>query len=89
MSVPGWYGESLPGTMITLQEARHDQEAGHPLAHRARVAHLMQLIAAHRPAFRQERTFRRAVALLVGEIVAFARHTVTQVLLALSMSDVN
>jgi hypothetical protein len=51
------------------------------------LATLMQIIAAHRPAFRQERTFRRAVALLVGELVAFARHTVTQVLLALGMHD--
>jgi len=37
------------------------------------LATLMQIIAAHRPACRQERTFRRAVALLVGELVAFAR----------------
>lgn len=47
------------------------------------LATLMQIIAAHRPAFRQERTFRRVVALLVGELVACARHTVTQVLLTL------
>ncbi|RMF99615.1 MAG: hypothetical protein D6735_15035, partial [Acidobacteria bacterium] len=51
------------------------------------LATLMQIIAAHRPAFRQERTFRRAVALLFGELFAFARHTVTQVLLALGMHD--
>ena len=51
------------------------------------LATLMQIITAHRPAFRQERTFRRAVALLVGELFAFARHTVTQVLLALGMHD--
>ncbi|ABY36093.1 MAG: hypothetical protein KatS3mg056_0076 [Chloroflexus sp.] len=51
------------------------------------LATLMQIIAAHRPACRQERTFRRAVALLVGELVAFARHTVTQVLLALGKPD--
>lgn len=51
------------------------------------LATLMQIIAAHRPAFRQEWTFRRAVVLLFGELFAFARHTVTQVLLALGMHD--
>ncbi|MGQ9614565.1 transposase [Chloroflexus sp.] len=47
----------------------------------------MPIIAAHRPAFRQERTFRRAVVVLFGELFAFARPTVTQVLLALGMHD--
>lgn len=46
---------------------------------------LLTLVAAHRPAFRQERTFQRAQALLLGWLCAFGRHTLTQVLLALGM----
>ncbi|RMG51805.1 MAG: hypothetical protein D6716_05090 [Chloroflexi bacterium] len=48
---------------------------------------LQTLPTAHRPAFRQERHYRRVVALLVGNLFAFARHTVTQVLLALGLHD--
>lgn len=48
---------------------------------------LQTLLTAHRPAFRQERHHRRVVALLVGNLFAFARHTVTQVLLALGLHD--
>ncbi|MHB0878730.1 MAG: transposase [Anaerolineae bacterium] len=48
---------------------------------------LFELLAAHRPAFRQERPFRRAVALVLGEVFSFARHTVTQMLLALGMTE--
>lgn len=48
---------------------------------------LLQLIAAHRPAFGQERTYRRAVALVFGELFSFARHTVSQSLLALGLTD--
>jgi hypothetical protein len=47
---------------------------------------LLQILEAHRLAFRQERTFRRSVALLFGELFAFARHTVTQGLLALGLT---
>jgi hypothetical protein len=50
------------------------------------VATLLKLLAAHRPAFRQERPYRRAVALVFGELFAFARHTVTQSLLALGLA---
>jgi hypothetical protein len=48
---------------------------------------LYQLILAHRAAFKQERTFLRAMALLMGELFSFARHTVTQGLLALGLTD--
>jgi hypothetical protein len=51
------------------------------------VATMLALIAAHRPAFRQERTYLRALALVFGELFSFARHTVTQVLLALGLTD--
>lgn len=47
----------------------------------------MELIEAHRAAFRQERTYRRAVGLVFGELFSFARHTVTQGLLALGLTD--
>lgn len=50
------------------------------------LAALLTLLAAHRVAFRQERPYRRAVALVFGELFAFARHTVTQTLLALGLS---
>jgi hypothetical protein len=47
----------------------------------------LALIAAHRAAFRQERPYRRAVGLVFGELFAFARHTVTQELLALGLAE--
>ena len=46
-----------------------------------------ELLAAHRGAFKQERPYQRAVALVFGELFAFARHTVTQGLLALGLTD--
>ena len=48
---------------------------------------LLALIAAHRPAFRQERPYRRAVGLVFAELFSFARHTVTQGLLALGLAE--
>lgn len=48
---------------------------------------LFGLLRAHRPAFRQERTFQRMVALVIGMLFSFARHTVTQALLALGLTD--
>ncbi len=51
------------------------------------LATLLALIAAHRPAFRQERPYQRAVALVFGEVFVFARHTVTQALLALGLAE--
>jgi hypothetical protein len=48
---------------------------------------LLELIEAHRPAFRQERTYRRSMGLVIGELFRFARHTVTQGLLALGLTD--
>lgn len=50
-------------------------------------ANLLHLLQAHQGAFRQERTYRRAVGLLFGELFSFARHTVTQGLLALGITD--
>ncbi len=51
------------------------------------VSALFGLLGAHRPAFRQERAFRRMRALLLGHLFSFARRTVTQALVALGMTD--
>lgn len=51
------------------------------------LQHLFEILAAHRDIFRQERTFWRVAGLLIGELFVFARHTVTQQLLALGLSD--
>ena len=48
---------------------------------------LFALLAAHCPAFRQERPSQRSVALLLGWVCAFGRHTLTQVLLALGLGE--
>ena len=48
---------------------------------------LFELLEAHRGAFRQERTYWRAVGIVVGEIFNFGRHTVTQGLMALGITD--
>jgi hypothetical protein len=44
---------------------------------------LLRVVDAHRCAFRQERTFLRMKALLFGHLFSFARHTITQALIAL------
>jgi hypothetical protein len=46
---------------------------------------LLELLAAYRPAFSQARVYRRAAALVLAEIFAFARHTTTQLLLTLGL----
>lgn len=48
---------------------------------------LLALLLSHRSAFRQERTFGRMQALIFGYLFSFARRTVTQVLLALGLTD--
>jgi hypothetical protein len=48
---------------------------------------LYKLLSAHRPAFKQERTFQRVVSLVLGELFNFARHTITQGLLSLGLTD--
>lgn len=56
-----------------------------PATVRPLLPEVFALAAAHRPAFRQARTAQRSVALLVGWLGAFGRHTVTGVLLALGL----
>lgn len=51
------------------------------------LKHLFGLLQAHREIFKQERVYQRVVALVVAEIFVFARHTVTQLLMALGMTE--
>ena len=44
---------------------------------------LIKLLKAHRHLFKQERVFQRIALLVIGELVIFARHTVTQILFSL------
>jgi hypothetical protein len=53
----------------------------------ALMKQVLELIGAHRGCFGQERTYRRGVALVFGELFAFGRHTVTQLLLALGVVE--
>jgi len=53
----------------------------------ALLAELWQLLRQVQHFFRQERVFRRVVALLFGELFALGRHTVTQLLRALGATD--
>jgi len=48
---------------------------------------VLNLLRAHRRAFRQERTYRRGIGLFFGELFSFARHTITQGILALGITD--
>jgi hypothetical protein len=48
---------------------------------------LQELLVAFRPAFGQERPYRRCVALVLGSVFAFARHTLSQVLLTLGVTE--
>jgi hypothetical protein len=48
---------------------------------------LFELLERHRAAFRQERTYWRVVGMVMGEIFNFGRHTVTQGLMALGITD--
>jgi hypothetical protein len=47
---------------------------------------LIELLTAHRGLFRQERVFQRVALLVVAEIVVFARHTVTQLLMGIGQT---
>jgi len=51
------------------------------------LPHLFELLEAHRSAFKQARPFWRAVGLVFGELFSFGRHTVTQELLSLGITE--
>lgn len=48
---------------------------------------LTELLKAHRHLFVQERVFQRVALLVVAEIVVFARHTVTQLLMSIGQTE--
>jgi hypothetical protein len=50
---------------------------------------LFELLAYHRQAFGQERIYGRIVGLVFGALFNFRRHTVTQSLMALGLTDVD
>jgi len=51
------------------------------------VNEIVALLLAHRAAFGQQRVFERVVALVMAELVVWARHTVTQLMWALGVQD--
>jgi hypothetical protein len=51
------------------------------------LTELLSLVAAHRGAFGQERTYLRGLALVMAELFTFGRHTVTQLLLTIGLID--
>lgn len=51
------------------------------------LTELFSLLERHRSSFKQERVFNRVVGLVISELFAFGRHTVTQLLLALGLVD--
>lgn len=48
---------------------------------------LMQLLGKHQELYGQKRVFNRVLALVMAELFSFARHTITQLLLALGLTD--
>jgi hypothetical protein len=48
---------------------------------------LIQLLEAHRVAFKQARPYWRAVGLVLAELFSFGRHTIAQALLSLGQTD--
>lgn len=53
----------------------------------ALLKHLFELIEGHRPMFKQERVYQRVVALVLAEIFAFARRTITQLIMTIGMTE--
>jgi hypothetical protein len=50
---------------------------------------LTELLQAHRHLFRQERVFQRVALLVIAEIVVFARHTITQLLMGVGLTELD
>lgn len=51
------------------------------------LKHLFELLEANRRIFKQTRTYNRAVALVLAELFVFTRHTITQQLIALGLTE--
>ncbi len=66
-------------------EATTPTPPGAATAARLLVPELFALLAAHRPAFRQDRPFGRCLTVRLGWLCGFGRHTVTQGLVALGL----
>ena len=52
------------------------------------INQFMSLVEKMRPSFNQERVYRRAKAMMLAELFAFGRHTVTQLIQTLGLVDV-
>jgi hypothetical protein len=76
------------GSSKNQQKARHFPMSSIPQQHEL-LNHLTQLLQAHRHLFRQERVFQRVALLVVAEIVVFARHTITQLLMGVGLTEVD
>jgi len=50
------------------------------------IKNLGDLLEAHRRVFGQQRVYLRVVELVLGEVMAFGRHTVTQLLMGLGQT---
>jgi hypothetical protein len=48
---------------------------------------LNELLMAHRRLYKQERVYQRVVGLVMAELFVFARHTVTQLLMSLGLTE--
>lgn len=51
------------------------------------LTEMMRLIGKCEPVYQQKRVFNRILALVMGELFAFGRHTITQLLLTLGLID--
>ncbi|MDQ7033998.1 MAG: transposase [Anaerolineae bacterium] len=51
------------------------------------LKHLFEILEAHRRIFTQTRVYNRAVALVLSELMVFTRHTITQQLIALGLTE--
>lgn len=51
------------------------------------LKNFFDLLSEYRPLFKQKRTFLRVVSLVLGEIFVFARHTISQIIMALGHNE--
>lgn len=51
------------------------------------IKNLFALLEAHRAIFNQQRVYMRVVALVLAEVFAFSRHTITQLLMTLGLTE--
>jgi DDE superfamily endonuclease len=51
------------------------------------LKNFFDLLSEYRPLFKQKRTFLRVMSLVLGEIFVFARHTISQIIMALGRKE--